>query len=292
MPRLQHERTKNIVDSGYFLVTGYAPSSLSSDVLRINVKWCIKEIIIPCYHTCHRSCMSSQIQCDNGLVFGSIFYLGEANSLLAKTHSEKSKSEHTDEEIQDDVPNELRRPKRVRRAPMMNPTSRPFLTCIGNFQEYLLSLKIQPSCWLISSAIKKQCQDSMETDMCRRAWAICRENLVSIVSRPVRCKIVGCKLVFRIKLGKDGQVEQYKARLIDQGFSQILRIDSDETLAPVTYHQTLQMLLALVNQHCWHGCSAFLNDDLKNEFACTQGVEAKEGEVRLLSWKCWSWGIH
>jgi len=121
----------------------------------------------------------------------------------------------------------------------------------------------------------------METDMCRRAWAICRANLFSIFSRSVRWKIIGCKWVFRIKLSKDGQVEQYKTRLIDQGFSQT-RIDSDETLAPATYHQTLQMLLALVNQHCWHGCLAFLNDDLKNEFACTQGVEAKEGEVRLL----------
>jgi len=83
---------------------------------------------------------SNRFDGNNRLVFGSIFYSGDINSLLAKTHSGKSKS---DEEIQDDVPNELRRPKRARRTPMMLPTSRPLLTCVGNFQEYLLSLKIR-----------------------------------------------------------------------------------------------------------------------------------------------------
>jgi len=160
--------------------------------------------------------------------------------------------EHTNEEIHDEVPNKLRWPKR---APMMLPSSRPLLTCVGNFQEYLLSLKIRTPWWRIPSAIKKWCQDSMwsiVTGMCRRAWAICQAKLFSTVSRPIGCKVVEYKWASKTKLDNDGQVEQYKTRLIDQDFSQIPWIDSDETFYPVIYHQTLQMLLALVNQHCWH----------------------------------------
>ena len=35
-------------------------------------------------------------------------------------------------------------------------------------------------------------------------------------------------------------IKHYKARLVAQGFSQISRIDFDETFVLVTHHQTLQ----------------------------------------------------
>jgi len=76
--------------------------------------------------------------------------------------------------------------------------------------------------------------------------------------------------MFKTKLDKERQVEQYKARLVVQGFSQIPGVDFDEIFTPVICHQTFWTLLALVNQHDWHVHqmdvkSAFLNGDLENE---------------------------
>jgi len=63
--------------------------------------------------------------------------------------------------------------------------------------------------------------------------------LFSIVLKPVGCKVIGCKWVFKTKLDEDGQVEYYKAWLVAQGFLQIPGIDFDGTFAPVTCYQTL-----------------------------------------------------
>ena len=67
-----------------------------------------------------------------------------------------------------------------------------------------------------------------------------RQNPFSAVPRPIGRKVIGCKWVFKTKLDAEGQIERYKARLVAQGFSQILGIDFDETFAPVTRHQTLR----------------------------------------------------
>jgi len=87
----------------------------------------------------------------------------------------------------------------------------------------------------------------------------------------------------------EGQIKRYKARLVAQGFSQIPRVDFNETFAPVTRHQMLQTLLALANRHDWHVHqmdvkSAFLNGDLDNEIfmKIPPGAEGKHGEVWLL----------
>jgi len=70
------------------------------------------------------------------------------------------------------------------------------------------------------------------------------------VHTPVGQKIVGYKWVFKTKVNKNEQVEKYKARLVAQEFSQIPRVDFDETFASVTHYQTLRTLLTLANRHC------------------------------------------
>jgi len=77
---------------------------------------------------------------------------------------------------------------------------------------------------------KKACAEELE--------AFVKQELFSTVLKLIGCKVIGCKWVFKTKLNEDGQVERYKARLVAQEFSQISRIDFDETFAPVTYHQT------------------------------------------------------
>jgi len=116
-----------------------------------------------------------------------------------------------------------------------------------------------------------------------------RQKLFSIVPKPIGCKVISCKWVFKTKLDAEGQIERYKAQLVAQEFLQIPGVDFNEMFAPVTRHQTLWTLLALTNRHWWHihqmdVKSAFLNGDLKNEiFMCIpEGVDSKEGEVWLL----------
>ena len=110
-----------------------------------------------------------------------------------------------------------------------------------------------------------------------------------MVLTPISQKVVGCKWVFKTKLDLEGQVKWYKARFVAQGFSQIPRVDFDETFAPVTRHQTLQMLLALANWHDWHVHqmdvkSAFLNGELDTEIfmKIPPGAKGQNEEVWLL----------
>ena len=54
------------------------------------------------------------------------------------------------------------------------------------------------------------------------------------VPRPKDRKIVGSKWVFRMKHGPNRQIEQYKACIVAQGFSQVEGIDYNETFMPMT----------------------------------------------------------
>ena len=45
--------------------------------------------------------------------------------------------------------------------------------------------------------------------------------------------VVGSKWVFRAKKNAAGDVERYKARLVAQGFSQVLGVDYFDMFAPV-----------------------------------------------------------
>ena len=106
------------------------------------------------------------------------------------------------------------------------------------------------------------------------------------VQKPHDRKIVGCKWVFRYKLGSDGQIEKYKARLVAQGFSQVEGIDYNETFAPVTKFNSIRLLLALSARYDWeiHQMdvkSAFLNGELNEEIymRVPPGYKAAPGTV-------------
>ncbi len=60
-------------------------------------------------------------------------------------------------------------------------------------------------------------------------------------------KIVGSKMVFKIKRNEKGDVTCYKVRIVAKGYSQVPGVDFFDTYAPVTRLTSVQMLLAIAN---------------------------------------------
>ena len=58
-------------------------------------------------------------------------------------------------------------------------------------------------------------------------------------------KPVGCKWVFKKKVGSDGSVEKYKVRLVAKGYSQVEGIDFGEIFSPVAKLTSIGFMLYL-----------------------------------------------
>ena len=86
---------------------------------------------------------------------------------------------------------------------------------------------------------------------------------------------IGCKWIFKKKIGADGKIETYKARLVAKGYRQILGIDYDETFSPVAMHKSIRIMLAIAafyDYEIWQMDvkTAFLNGDLEEQIYMTQ----------------------
>ncbi|KAL0283637.1 UNVERIFIED_CONTAM: Copia protein [Sesamum angustifolium] len=70
-------------------------------------------------------------------------------------------------------------------------------------------------------------------------------NQVWTLIDPPKCvKPVGCKWVYKRKLGADGKVTAFKARLVAKGYTQPLEVDFEETYSPVAMAKCIWILLA------------------------------------------------
>ena len=109
-----------------------------------------------------------------------------------------------------------------------------------------------------------------------------------LTTLPSGKKTVGSKWVYKVKTGKEGKIERYKARLVAQGYNQKYGSDYDETFCPVMRQESLRTLVALSTQfglelHHVDVATAFLNGTLEEEVYMSQpkGYE-KEGEEHLV----------
>ena len=96
-----------------------------------------------------------------------------------------------------------------------------------------------------------------------------------VTDRPVGCKPVRCKWVFKKKLRPDGTIEKYKARLVAKGYTQKEGEDFFDTYSPVARLTTIQVLLSLAASHglLVHQMDvkmAFLNGELEEEIYMDQ----------------------
>src|SRR5579871_326966 len=109
-----------------------------------------------------------------------------------------------------------------------------------------------------------------------------------LVPLPEERPIVGCKWIFRYKLGVDGTIQRFRARLIVKGFIQTYGVDYNETLVLVAKLPSLRLLLAIVviedlEIHQIDVSSTFLLADLEEEIYIDQleGYEKRNLVCRL-----------
>ena len=105
------------------------------------------------------------------------------------------------------------------------------------------------------------------------------------VSLPPGKSTVGCRWVYTVKVGPNGQVDRLKARLVAKGYTQIYGCDYGDTFSPVAKIASVRLFLSMVAMCHWPLYqldikNAFLHGELLDEmymeqppgFVCSGGV--------------------
>ena len=118
------------------------------------------------------------------------------------------------------------------------------------------------------------------------------------VKVPNGIKPVGCKWVYKRKIGVDGKVETFKARLVAKGYTQKEGINYDETFSPVAMLKSFRILLSIAAHYdceIWQMDvkTAFLNGNLEKKIYMLQleGFIAKNQDYMVCKLKRSIYGL-
>ncbi|KAL0284482.1 UNVERIFIED_CONTAM: Retrovirus-related Pol polyprotein from transposon RE2 [Sesamum radiatum] len=97
----------------------------------------------------------------------------------------------------------------------------------------------------------------------------------TLVDPPKGVKPVGCKWVYKRKLGADGEVTTFNARLVAKGYTQRPRVDFEETYSPIAMAKSIRIMLAIATWYdykIWQMDvkTAFLNGFVEEEIYVDQ----------------------
>ncbi|KAL0310193.1 UNVERIFIED_CONTAM: Retrovirus-related Pol polyprotein from transposon RE2 [Sesamum calycinum] len=96
-----------------------------------------------------------------------------------------------------------------------------------------------------------------------------------LVDPPKGVKLVGCKWVYKYKLGTDREVTVFKARLVAKGYTQRPGVDFEETHSFVAMAKSIRILLAIATWYDYEIWQmdvkiAFLNGFVEEEICMDQ----------------------
>ena len=96
-----------------------------------------------------------------------------------------------------------------------------------------------------------------------------------LIPLPPDKKTVGCRWVYAINVGSNGEVDRLKTRLVAKDYTQIYGLDYFDTLSPVTKIATVRLFLAMAVMCHWplHQLdikNAFLHGDLQEKIYMEQ----------------------
>ena len=63
--------------------------------------------------------------------------------------------------------------------------------------------------------------------------------------------MVTFRWLYKLKYDADGNIENFKARFVARGFSQIEGVDYDETFAPVARYTSIREVISIVVKMGW-----------------------------------------
>lgn len=120
---------------------------------------------------------------------------------------------------------------------------------------------------LDSVSIPKSTGEAMTDPNWRQAMveemtALHSNNTWDIVPLPPDKTTVGCRWVYTVKIGPDGQIDRFKARLVAKGYTQIFGLDYGDTFSPMAKISSAPLFLALAAINHW----SLHQLDIKNSF--------------------------
>lgn len=81
--------------------------------------------------------------------------------------------------------------------------------------------------------------------------ALKQNNTWFLIPKEAVSKIIGNKLVFRVKYNSDGSISKYKARLVAKDFHQTKRVEFIETFSPIVKPCIIRVVLSLAIMSHW-----------------------------------------
>ncbi|RVW17874.1 Retrovirus-related Pol polyprotein from transposon TNT 1-94 [Vitis vinifera] len=133
-------------------------------------------------------------------------------------------------------------------------------------------------------AVRKGWRQAMVDEMA----ALHSNGTWDLVVLPSGKSTVGCRWVYAVKVGPDGQVDRLKARLVAKGYTQVYGSDYGDTFSPVAKIASVRLLLSMASMCSWPLYqldikNAFLHGDLAEEVYMEQPLGfVAQGESGLV----------
>jgi hypothetical protein len=110
------------------------------------------------------------------------------------------------------------------------------------------------------SSIRESNPSTFEEATSRQVWrdammeeynSIMKNDVWEVVPRPEGKSVVTSRWLYKLKHAADGNIENYKARFVARGFSQVEGVDYDETFVLVARYTSIRAVISLAAEMGW-----------------------------------------